>query len=86
MQYLLTEEEYNTLHGEGDVKMDGLEIDALEIELTHLKRDIRQFFHNANTIDISDDVSVIVPATAIPESIKQEMVSAFQECGHILKS
>lgn len=38
MQYLLTKEEYNTLHGEGDS-----EVEELEKELINLKAQIQTF-------------------------------------------
>ena len=69
MQYLLTEEEYKILHGEGDKEMD-----ELEINIIHLQRDIREFttnLHNINLVAKGDKpmLKLEIFIDSIPKSI-----------------
>jgi len=77
MQYLLTEEEYNTLHGEGDDEMD-----ALEIELLHLKADIRQFFYAVKDMNImlgpkGERLDIGILLSEIPTNIQKELANVY---------
>lgn len=77
MQYLLTEEEYNNLHGDKDE-----ELEELKLKLNKLNAEFIQFFQHANVEVWADPsrmnaekIGLSIEATKLPDTFKNMVES-----------